>query len=324
MLARIRAALVLVGVAASALLAASPASADWGGRDPRLNIAPTPAIVGSVCDSNPHSDACRYRLIDALVNARHHLGLSGYSLPDRFLSLSPQEKLLVLANQDRRAENLKPLYGMNAKLNHNAQAAVSRRDDPSPVDYLADAHWTLWAANWAGGNGATENPLTAHYDWMYYDGLNANGSSWNLLCRAANRAYCWKHRHNILVKPGSGRQLAIGIGGGPDGHGLYGWTQLIEAFPASAPVAYVPTVVRMTHHWAPHAGGRVITLGGFGFVHVTKVTVTGKSARVLSRDPWHLTVKVPRNAPKAKGYIVVHTTGGASSKNYAAEFHYGG
>lgn len=324
MLSRLRAALVLVGVSVAALVAApSPAGAAWGGHDPKLNIAPSPAIFGSVCDSDPHSDPCRYRLIDALTAARHRTGLAGYTLPDRFVYLSPQEKLLVLANQDRLAEHLMPLYGMNHWLNEHAQAAVPGRDDPAPVDYLGGAHWTLWAANWAGGNGATENPMTAHYLWMYYDGLSANGTSWNILCSVTNQSYCWKHRHNILVMPGSGHQLAIGIGGGPDGHGLYGWTQLLESFPASAPIAYVPTVVRMTHHWAPSAGGWLITLGGFGFLQTTSVTVDGKTAKVVSRDPWHLTIKVPANKPGTEGYVVVHTTGGTSSKNYAAEFHYG-
>jgi hypothetical protein len=310
---------------AATLVAAQPASASaWGGTDPKLNIAPSPTIAGSVCDTNPRSDACSARLLEALSNARHHNLGSTYTLPSRFGYLSVREKMLVLASADRVATGLSPLRGLNGWLDANAQAAVRRRDDPRPVDYVAGTHWTMWTANWAGGNGATINPLMPYYDWMYYDGLNANGTSWNLLCSLANRTFCWKHRHNVLAVPGSGSQLALGVGGGPDGHGLYGWTQLVEAFPASAPIGYVPTMVSMTHHWAPHAGGAVITLGGFGFVRVEQVTVNGKTARVLSADPWHLKIRVPSNTAGSNGYIVVRTSGGSSSKNYAAQFQYTG
>lgn len=327
MLTRLRAALnvfALLGVAGAVMIAAPPASASWGGHDPAFNIAPAPAIFGSVCDASPRSAPCLHVLIDALINGRRSTGLPGYALPARFGYLTPQEKLLVLASQDRGVLGLPPLIGMNALLNRSAQAAIAHRADPAPVTSLGGAHWTLWAANWAGGNGATENPMTAHYLWMYYDGLNRNGSSWNVLCSVHSLGYCWKHRHNVLVEPGSGKQLAIGIGGGPDGHGWYGWTHLIEAFPASASITYVPSVVRTSSDWSPPSGGREITVGGFGFVHVTSVLIYGRPARILHCDPWRLTIVSPPAAPGTKGYVVVRTTGGVSNRTYAAEFHYSG
>jgi hypothetical protein len=53
------------------------------------------------------------------------------------------------------------------------------------------------------------------------------------------------------------------------------------------------------------------------------VTVLGRPARVLHVDPWHVTIRVPAGRPASAGYIFVHTTGGYSSRNYAAGFHYG-
>lgn len=321
---RRRAALAVV-VALATAFGCVPASAalSWQGPDPARNIAPSPSISGSVCDSDPHSDACRLRLTQALAHGRAATGLPNYGLPDRFAYLSAREKLLVLTNQDRAAKGLSPVVGMNYWLNHNAQLAIPGRLDPAPIATLAGAHWSLWTANWAGGNGASENPLFAYYNWMYYDGLNANGTSWNLLCHPYDRTYCWKHRHNILVKPSPRQQLVIGIGAGADGHGWLGFTQLVETFPSSAAVNYIPTVVRVSARVAPHSGGKVVTLGGFGFVHITQVTVLGKNAQVLSHDPWHLTIRVPANRARS-GYIVVHTLGGTSSKNYAAAFQYAG
>jgi hypothetical protein len=312
----------LVVVLVAGILTGTPAGATaWGGTDPAHNIAPVPSLVGSICETQPFGAACRTRIVQALDRARETLGLRPYVLPDRFAWLAPRERMLLLLNQDRQSVGLAPVRGMNAALNSHAGAGIPRREDPLPMTILGGEHWLSWAANWAGGSGAYASPLSAHYDWMYYDGLNADGSSWNRLCTRTTLSYCWKHRHNVLLRPGTGQQIAVGLATGPDGHGEEGSTQLLETVRASAPVSYVPTVVRVSARTAPRTGGGILTIGGFGFVRVRSVLVLGANAPVLSATSWTLRVRLPAHAP-GYGHIVVTTTGGTSSANYAAGFRY--
>ncbi len=305
------------------VVAAPPASADsyWGGRDPARNISPVPAIQGSVCDSRPNSLACDRVLVRALNHARSVMGLRTYSLPSRFNSLGFRDKLITLTNRDRAVFGLPPVTGLNKSLNRSAQDGVLRRGDPEPVPVLGGSPWTSYSSNWAGGGGAIRNPAFAYYEWMYEDGLDESGHSNNIDCTPAHPAGCWGHRHNTLLKVPAGRQLVMGAGGGSDGRGSYGFTELYQQHPASARVPYLPSVIALSAHTAPTSGGRAIVVRGWGFVRVSSVLVVGRSARITSRTPAVLSVKVPAHAA-GSGHLVVVSNAGRSARTYAASFQY--
>jgi hypothetical protein len=168
-----------------------------------------------------------------LNHARSALSLAPYAIPSNFTSMSVPQQLLTLSNLDRAVYSLQAISGINATLNSAAQQGVTNGGDPVGVNVGSNS-WTGWASNWAAGYTSA---LWAYYDWMYDDGPGST----NIGCTSSNSSDCWGHRLNTLHNFGSGVQIAMGVGTGPDrgaAGGAPAYTELYESFATSASIPY--------------------------------------------------------------------------------------
>jgi hypothetical protein len=149
---------------------------------------------------------------------------------------------------------------------------------------------------------------------MYADGPGGG----NLDCRNPGDPGCWGHRDGTLLNFGAGNKVLLGVGGGTDSRGLFGWTELFEAFRPTDVTPLIPTVQGLDKHVG--AAGTTVHIAGFGLSHTDRVAVVGKTATVLRRSTYAVDIRVP--AGSGSGWVVVATNGGISSKNYAAAFAY--
>jgi hypothetical protein len=284
--------------------------------NPSRNIAPPRAAYGSACAEHPQGTACENIMIRALNHARSVLHEPRYDLPGAFHSLAARDQLLVLSNLDRALYGRVPIRGLNPVL--NASAAVGVRDDADPqFVYRINRHGlTGGGSNWAGGTAPMNSPLFAYFSWMYDDGVGSP----NIDCQHSGDSGCWGHRRDTLFVAASGDQVEMGVGAGKDRRGLFGWTELYESFPGAGTIPCLPTVVGLSKH-AVRTSGTVVTIYGFGFVRVSKVTALGRPATILARHDTSLTIRVPRH-PAERGYLAVYTPVGRSLLNAAAGFRY--
>jgi hypothetical protein len=271
-------------------------------------------VYGGACASAPAGRDCTTLWVQALNAARAGMGAPAYTLPSRFRSLTPAERLLVLADQDRRLYGRVPVSGLNRTLDASAAGGVAGDADPAFVSPVSGYPLFGGASNWAGGSGLMSNPLFAYYLWMYDDGPGSG----NLDCAAAGDPGCWGHRDGTLADFGPSARLLLGASGGAGRAVPYGWTELFEAFAASAAIPLIPTVDATTVHTG-RAGDR-LQITGFGLGKATSVTVVGHFATITARQPNSLVVQVP--AGSGSGWVVVHTDGGVSNKTDAAAFAY--
>ncbi len=114
---------------------------------------------------------------------------------------------MILANLDRLAYGMPPLYGLNAALREAAERGVLEQTDPVPP--IEEAPWYGFGSDWASAGA-----LISYYLWMYDDGW----PSGNLDCTGPGAPGCWGHRQVILEQYGaSPLLLGAASGSGPDG-----------------------------------------------------------------------------------------------------------
>lgn len=303
---------VVLGVPLLAALPMAAASASYR-LNPAHNIPPPNYVFGRDCASAPTSKGCTALFVRALNSARDVMGEPHYKLPSRFSSLSGRERLLVLANRDRMLYGRVTLSGLNAALDASAEDGVKNNGDP-PFVRVNGNPWVGGASNWAAGPSPMKNPLYAYYLWMYDDGPGGS----NHECKHAGDPGCWGHRNGTLAAFGSQYKVLLGVGGGTSRYG-YSWTELFEAFRQSDVTPLIPTVQGLDKHKA-HAGD-IVHVAGFGLSHADRVAIIGKTATIVHKTNTAMDIKVP--AGSGSGWLVVHTNGGTSSKNYASAFSYG-
>jgi hypothetical protein len=195
---------------------------------PTINISSNITFsVDSSCRSAPTGAACTNAAIASLNHARAVLGIAAYNIPANFVSMTPQQQLLVLSNLDRAVFGLQQLAGLNSTLNSAAQQGVTNGGDPIGVD-VGSVQWQSWGSNWASGY---PNAAYTYDAWMYDDGLGSSNGD----CTSSNSAGCWGHRLNTLHNFGSNVQIGMGVGASGTT-----FTELYESFAASASVSYLP------------------------------------------------------------------------------------
>jgi hypothetical protein len=246
---------IVAGVVCSSLALASGAQLAFGASaplDPSSNITLPATGVPSACATDPTGPQCENAAIVDLDAARTRIGLGQYLLPRDFVSLAPTTQLFILTNLDRVAYGIKPIAGLNHRLDAAAAQGVRSATDPvypagmPPVDG--------WASNWASGY---QNALFAYYGWVYDDGFGSG----NLSCTSPRSQGCWAHRNNIIESENSATAV-MGAAAGPTGTGTdgyameiadphtrltyqYTWAQAIAAGtspPANATVALAGTL----------------------------------------------------------------------------------
>lgn len=305
----------LLALVGGALALPSAAGASGYPLEPAKNIPP-PSRAMTVCSSHPYSSNCKHIMIKALNHARAVMGEPAYQLPPGFVTLTAAEQLLVLSNLDRRLYARAPVIGLNAPLNASAQSGAMHDSDP-PFVSIDGTGPAVGASNWAGG---ARSPLLAYYLWMYADGPT-DGTSGNVSCRQPGDASCWDHRNATLMRSGSTNKLAMGVGHGKGPSGMPAWTELYEAFWPSTAMTYVPTVAQLSTSYGSYLGGTAVTVTGFGFVHVTGVTVGGQPARYTVNSRTRISVLTPAGTA-GRAFVRVSTTGGSSMSTPAAAFSY--
>jgi hypothetical protein len=296
----------------------APAAHPWP-KDPAHNIKPKPDVNAypSACTIHPTSKACGAKIVRALDHARHVLGKRSYPLPPDFLSLSGQDQLLTLTNDDRHSYGEAPVRGRNAALDKNAAHWAVRDQDPHGVLIVAHHHAYAIASNWAGGTGPIANPLFAYYEWMYEDGPGGHNAD----CQPGSTEGCWGHRHDTLYKFGAGLQVLMGVGTGKDDNGFTCWTELYESFRDTATMPMIATITDLSRHSGGTAGGTTVVVQGYGFGQAAWVHVLKQHARIVDRSNTRLTIKTPAHKAGA-GYLVVHGSGGDSQHTAADKYRY--
>jgi hypothetical protein len=218
------AALLLLGVTASASAAPNPAANIPAGPLPRA------------CATAPKGPSCVNGMVRTLDRARAQLGLGPYLVPADFAALPGEEQLLILCNLDRLAYGLPPIDGLSPALGAVAQVGVTNDADPDPSALLTSFSTYGWSSNWAGAFG---NAPEAYYAWMYYDGWGGNQTS-NLDCTSPTASGCWGHRVDVLAFAQQGT-LSMGAAVARDAHGQIGYAMTLVWTPASAWTTYTYT-----------------------------------------------------------------------------------
>jgi hypothetical protein len=283
--------------------------------NPAANIPVPSYVFTGACYTAPTGQDCTSVLVTALNHARAVMGEPAYALPVLFTALTPAERLLMLADQDRMFYGRTRLSGLNATLNASAKQGVVHDRDPAFVDLGAHTHYVGGASNWAAGSAPMTNPLYAYYLWMYNDGPGSG----NIDCTKPGDPGCWGHRDGTLYNFGSSVRVLLGVGGGTSRFG-YSWTELFEAFRTVAVTPLIATIQRLDHHSG--APGSIVHVTGFGLLHVGRVYVVGHSATIVHRDAYHLDIRVP--AGSGSGYVIADGDGGPSNSTAAAAFSYAG
>ena len=222
MSARLRSSSTVRYVAAAAvalMLTLAPTSAKAA--DPPANVP-----LGSMpaaCQQEG-SVECESWLLSRLNAARSTLGLAAYKLPAKFLSMSPDKQVFILADLDRSAYGYTTISGLNTALDEAAAGGVRNETDPLPP--AVETPWRGFGSDWA-----STGPLLAYYLWMYDDGYPGP----NLDCASAGASGCWGHRHVIL---GEGlalpQPLVLGVATGQSARGHVGTALIVSSHAGAA------------------------------------------------------------------------------------------
>ncbi len=207
-------------IALAGLLATTAFPIAAGARSARVSILP-PAnpqyslAIGKYppvgcADARDVSVGCMKQSL-AMINAgRRSEDLGPLMLPSNWGQLDVAQQLFVLTELERTARGLPADTGMAANLDASAVTGADEGRDPG--DYSGSL--------WAGGD---PNAIVVMADWIYEDGVFANGFSENLNCSVTSPSGCWKHR-DVLLHDGSLPGLCrehcqIGAGYSPSGFG---------------------------------------------------------------------------------------------------------
>ncbi len=196
----------------------------------------------------PHHPARNYRLIslakvlgsiDAARASQEGLSPLTFDLT-RFELLDVAEQVFVISNLERTTRGLAAAVALTRRLDHVAQVAASRDEDPTDAGHR---YWSIWSSAPAAFGQAA---YFADFGWMYADGPPPQYIFRNVDCSRAGQSGCWGHRDNILVRPShpSGTcssELVAGTGyarRSPDGPSL---TEVFETACRGTPLTSVFT-----------------------------------------------------------------------------------
>ena len=212
---------------------------------PPANFQPIPDIWASW-------DPSDITVLKAINNAHIHAeGIPTITLPSNYSSLTPAEKLLVIANLERLSRGLPPVLGLNSILDTAAEVGVQHSTDPvfptnAPFSFVA------WGSNWAAVPGGV---LEADYGWMYQDGQGGD----NIDCTPTNSTGCFGHRDNILsnwTSAYSPLSLVMGAAGTSRTTSTNDFTELFVAVPGATP----PTLYFTWQQELPYFDTQTISL----------------------------------------------------------------
>jgi hypothetical protein len=200
--------------------------ASWGGASAVLAGEVVGSPRGIVPPANPHSalgfpderdaaacsdprDTSIPCLItaDALINAgRQSERLGPLILPVNWAHLSVSEQLFVLTDLERTARGLPPITGLAGDWDAVAQRGAAAGDDPRGEGSVSPYHTSSDPEDDSGGRpgywsveaSGSINSLVAIYQWVYTDGIFADGTSGDTDCNVSSVHLCWGHRDAIL------------------------------------------------------------------------------------------------------------------------------
>jgi hypothetical protein len=189
---------------AAALIACSAASvltSSASARSPRAGILP-PAnpqyslgvlqLLWPMCSgADDYSNGCMEPSLAMLNAGRLSEQLGPVVLPSNWQQLTVAEQLFVLTELERTARGLPADTGLAADWDSAAQAGADAGQDPTHGGSGASGYRAVWA-------GGEPNPIVVMADWIYADGVFADGSSQNLGCSASASSGCWSHRDIVL------------------------------------------------------------------------------------------------------------------------------
>ncbi len=210
-------------LAATALLLATVAGAGprrpglLPPRNPRYALAIDQYLWTACPTATDYSPACLESSLAMLNAGRRSEGLGPVLLPDNWAALAVPEQLFVLTDLERTARGLPPDAGLAASWNAAAQAGADAGRDPGGGGGGAGARDVQ--SVWAGG---APNAIVVISDWVYADGVFADGASENLGCSPQHRSGCWSHRDIILhdsARTACPAGCVLGAGYSQDGYG---------------------------------------------------------------------------------------------------------
>ena len=150
-----------------------------------------------------------------LEAARSAAGVRPLVLPANFASLTPDEQLVLLINNERLSRGLAP--GLVSRVAApQVMAGLFHGRDPVPLVSLPGiiATDTIWG--WSSLDGATSSSVTAaaleyiDYSWVYNDGWNGSlAATTNVDCTGPGAPGCWGHRQAVLSPDLTGATLVI-------------------------------------------------------------------------------------------------------------------
>lgn len=191
---------------------ASPAATLLPPANPRYSVGFGKYNPPGCSGIHDYSAACMRQSL-AMINAgRRSEDLGPVVLPSNWQQLTVSRQLFVLTELERTARGLQADRGLSADLNDVAVAGAAAGRDPTGS---VRGFGSLWA-------GGEPNPIAVMADWIYEDGLFADGfATENLTCSATATADCWQHR-DILLHDGDagscGARCALGAGYSPSGY----------------------------------------------------------------------------------------------------------
>jgi hypothetical protein len=176
-------------------------------RNPRLALGSPDDWKAPDC-SGPEdvSAACLDSAVSLIELGRRSEQLGPLVLPSNWGRLSVAEQLFVLTDLERTARGLPPVTGLARDWDTVAQrgaavgrdprgeGSVSRYRTSSGPQYDGSGTTGYWSVETAGGS----NSIVATYEWVYTDGIFADGSSGDSDCNASSPRRCWGHRDALL------------------------------------------------------------------------------------------------------------------------------
>jgi hypothetical protein len=197
--------------------------ASWSGATATLRGAAVGSLTGILPPQNPAgnmaasyehcigavntSSACELSFTEQINEGRAAERIGPLILPSNWGSLSIPQQLFVLTDLERSARGLPTITGLSENLDAAAQQGANNNSDPTeppgiglPAGFTSTPFALIHTSGradssiWAGG----PNDLAAMFSWVYDDGLNPNGTSWNLDCLPSDSGGCWGHRDSIL------------------------------------------------------------------------------------------------------------------------------
>jgi hypothetical protein len=190
---------VVAALIASSAVAVLTSSAS--ARAPRAGILPPdnpPYSLGvleylwPMCSgAHDYSAGCMEPSLAMLNAGRLSEQLGPLVLPSNWQQLTVAEQLFVLTELERTARGLPADTGLAADWDTAAQAGADTGQDPTRGGSGASGFQAVWA-------GGQPNPIVVMADWIYADGVFADGSSQNRGCSASASSGCWSHRDIVL------------------------------------------------------------------------------------------------------------------------------